>query len=123
MTLTPSITVIADENRLFRKTICSFLIDRFFSNKTGSFFLSGWFLILCLSTSAIAGDGHLPDNTENVPVYSQKDDSWIVKAPTAIALAPGVYVIPEVGYYYMDDTTTHDQGYQWHVGVSWQIDF
>jgi hypothetical protein len=123
MTLTPVRIVIACEDRLFRKTICSFLIDRFFSNNTRSFFLSSWFLILCLSASAIAGDGHRPDKTENTPVYSLKDDSWIVNAPTVITLAPGVYVIPQAGYYYMDDTTSKDQGYQWHVGVKWQIDF
>jgi hypothetical protein len=99
------------------------MIDRVFSAKTGSVFLSGWFLIFCLCASAIAGGGYLPDNVENAPIYSQKDDSWIVNAPTVITLAPGIYVIPEVGYYYMDDVAGKDQGYQWYVGVKWQIDY
>jgi hypothetical protein len=98
------------------------LIDRVFSAKTGSVFLSGWFLILCLSASAIAGDDYRPDNTESTPGYSQKDDSRIVNVPTVITLAPGIYFIPEVGYY-MDDAAGKEQGYQWHVGVKWQIDF
>jgi hypothetical protein len=99
------------------------MIDRVFSSKTGSVCLSGWFLIFCLSASAIAGDGYRPDNTENTPVYSQKDDSWIVNTLTVITLAPGIYFIPEVGYYYMDNITGNDQGSQWYVGVKWQIDF
>lgn len=99
------------------------MIDRDFSAKTESVFLSGWFLIFCLSTSAIAGDGFLPANAEKTPVYSQEDDSWIVNAPTVITLAPGIFFIPEVGYYYTDDVAGEEQGYQWYVGVKWQIDF
>jgi hypothetical protein len=99
------------------------MIDRVFSSKTGSVFLSGWFLIFCLSTSAIAGGDYRPDKDENTPVYSQKDDSWIVNALTVITLAPGIYFIPEAGYYYMDDITSKEPGYQWYVGVKWQIDF
>jgi hypothetical protein len=99
------------------------MIDRVFSARTGSVFLSGWFLIFCLSASAIDGGDYHPDNAENTPVYSQKDDSWIVNALTVITLAPGIYFIPEVGYYYMDNITGKEQGYQGYVGVKWQIDF
>jgi hypothetical protein len=67
------------------------LIDRVFLAKTGSVFLSGWFLILCLSASAIAGGDYRSDNTENTLVYYQKDDSWIVNVPTVITLAPGIW--------------------------------
>jgi hypothetical protein len=123
MTLTPIRFVIGYESRLFRKTICSFLIDRFFSNKTGRVFLSGCFLIFCLCASAIAGGDYRPANVEKTPVYSQEDDSWIVNVPTVITLAPGIYFIPEVGYEYMDDAAGKEQGYQWYVGVKWQIDF
>jgi hypothetical protein len=86
-------------------------------------FLSSWFLIFYLSASAIAGGNYLFDNSENFPVYSQKDDSWIVNAPPVITLAPGIYFIPEVGYYYMDDVAGKEQEYPWYVGVKWQIDF
>jgi hypothetical protein len=71
-----------------------------------------------------AGGGYRSDNADNAPGYSQKDDSWIVYAQAVITLAPGVYVIPEVGYYdYMDDVAGNDQGYQWYAGAKWQIDF
>jgi hypothetical protein len=99
------------------------MIDRVFSSKTGSVCLSGWFLIFCLSASAIAGGDYRPDKDENTPVYSQKDDSWIVNALTVITLAPGIYFIPEAGYYYIYDVAGKEQGYQWYVGVKWQIDF
>jgi hypothetical protein len=94
-----------------------------FSAKSGRAFLSGWFLIFCLSASAIAGSDYRPVNVEKTPVYSQEDDSWIVGALKVITLAPGISVIPESGYYYMDDAAGKEQGYQWYVGVKWQIDF
>ena len=99
------------------------MIDRVLSAKTGCVFLSAWLLICSLSASSIAGGDHHPNNAEDAPVYSQKDDSWIINAQTVITLAPGIYVIPEVGYYYMDDSTGNDQDHHWHVGVKWQIDF
>ena len=99
------------------------MTDRVFSAKTGSAFLSGWFLIFCLCAAAIAGGDDRPGNVENAPVYSPKDDSWIVNAPTVITLAPGIYFVPEVGYYYMDHVAGTDQGHQWQVGIKWQIDF
>ena len=41
-----------------------------------------------------------------------------------ITLAPGVYLLPEVGYIdYMDDRAGADQGYKWYAGAKWQIDF
>jgi hypothetical protein len=123
MALTPVNIVVANEKRILRKSICSFLIDRFFSNKKGNFFLLGWLILFCLPTSAIADGDFLPNKAENAPVYSLKDDSWIVNVPTVITLAPGIFFIPEVGYYYMDNVTGKDQGDQWYVGVKWQIDF
>jgi hypothetical protein len=99
MAMTPVDIVVSDEKRTFRKSICSFLVDRFFSNKKGCFFLSGWLLIFCLSTSAIADGDFFPNKAENAPVYSLKDNSWIVNVPTVITLAPGIFFIPEVGYY------------------------
>jgi hypothetical protein len=99
------------------------MLDRVFRAKTGRVFLSGWFLILCLSAPAIAGDDYRTANAEKTPVYSQEDDSWIVNIPTVITLAPGISFIPEVGYFYMDDAAGKEQGYQWYVGVKWQINF
>jgi hypothetical protein len=123
MALKPVNIVVADEKRISQNQACSFLIGRFFANKNGRFSLLSWLLIFCLSTSAIADGDFLPNKTENAPVYSLKDDSWIVNVPTVITLAPGIFFIPEVGYYYMDNVTGKDQGDQWYVGVKWQIDF
>jgi hypothetical protein len=71
-----------------------------------------------------AGGGFRSDNADNAPGFSQPDDSWIVYAQAVMTLAPGVYVIPEVGCYdYMDDVAGNDEGYQWYAGAKWQIDF
>ena len=71
-----------------------------------------------------AGGGFRSDNAKNAPGPSQKDDSWAVYAQAVITLAPGVNIVPEVGYYdYMDDVAGNDQGYQWYAGAKWQIDF
>ena len=71
-----------------------------------------------------AGGGYRSDNADDAPGFSQKDDSWIVYGQAVITLAPGVYLIPEVGYYdYMDNVAGNDQGYQWYAGAKWQIDF
>jgi hypothetical protein len=71
-----------------------------------------------------AGGGYRSDNADGAPGFSQKDDSWIVYGQAVITLAPGVYLIPEVGYYdYMDNVAGQDQGYQWYAGAKWQIDF
>ena len=71
-----------------------------------------------------AGGGPRMDNAKNAPGPSQPDGSWIAYAQAVITLAPGVYVVPEVGYYdYMDDVAGNDQGYQWYAGAKWQIDF
>jgi hypothetical protein len=71
-----------------------------------------------------AGGGYREDNAKNAPGPSQKDGSWIVYTQALITLAPGVYLVPEVGYYdYMDDVAGNDQGWQWYAGAKWQIDF
>jgi hypothetical protein len=39
-------------------------------------------------------------------------------------MAPGVYLVPEAGYYdYQDDIYGQDEGYEWYAGAKWQIDF
>ena len=55
---------------------------------------------------------------------SDNDDMWVVYGQVEITLAPGVYIVPEVGYYdKMDDAAGNDEGYQWYAGAKWQIDF
>jgi len=70
------------------------------------------------------GVGYRVDNADGAPGYSQKDDALTVYAQCMITMAPGVNVIPEVGYIdYMDDRTGNNEGYQWYAGAKWQIDF
>ena len=43
---------------------------------------------------------------------------------SVIALAPGVYVIPEVGYFDWDDNVDGDDaGSMFYLGGKWQINF
>ncbi len=50
---------------------------------------------------------------------------WCAYGQSVITMAPGVYLIPEVGYIDLGDDaiTGDDQGYQWYAGAKWQIDF
>ena len=53
-----------------------------------------------------------------------EDEAWSAYAQAVIALAPGVYIVPEVGYYdFMDDAAGDDEGDQFYLGAKWQIDF
>jgi hypothetical protein len=71
-----------------------------------------------------AGGGYRMDNARNAPGPSQPDGSWIAYVQAPITLAPGVYLVPEAGYYdYMDDVAGNDQGWQYYFGAKWQIDF
>jgi len=58
-----------------------------------------------------------PDKADDV-------QPWAVYVQSVIALAPGVYVIPEVGYYDFDqDSSGADTGSLWYAGGKWQINF
>jgi hypothetical protein len=71
-----------------------------------------------------AGFGYRMDNAVNAPGATQADGQWTAYLQALITLAPGVYLVPEIGYYdYMDDVAGNDQGYQWYAGAKWQIDF
>lgn len=49
---------------------------------------------------------------------------WALYVQSVIAMAPGVYVIPEVGYYdYDQDVFGNDTGSQFYLGGKWQINF
>ncbi len=55
---------------------------------------------------------------------SDNDDFWQGYVNATLTLAPGVYIVPEVGYQdFMDDANGDDEGYQWYAGAKWQIDF
>jgi hypothetical protein len=73
-----------------------------------------------------AGAGY----TENDSDAPGEDDSdvWAYYLQAVISLAPGVWIIPEAGYYdYGDDFSAdgngRDAGNQFYAGAKWQIDF
>jgi hypothetical protein len=61
----------------------------------------------------------------NLP-YEYDDDKaygFYVQAP--LTLADGVFLVPEFGYYDLDDTNLKDveEGDRWYLGAKWQINF
>jgi hypothetical protein len=69
-----------------------------------------------------AGFGYREDNPD-ANGY-EKSKPWAVYGQAVIALAPGVYVIPEVGYFDGDkDFTGADATSTFYLGGKWQINF
>jgi hypothetical protein len=69
-----------------------------------------------------AGAGYRSDDPDTPG--SDADEMWAVYGQTVVTLAPGVYIVPEVGYWdLMDNAAGTDQGYSWYAGAKWQIDF
>jgi hypothetical protein len=69
------------------------------------------------------GFGYRKDSTDG---GIDKDTApWAAYVQSVIALAPGVYVIPEVGYYDYDNNVTsgNDQGSLFYIVGKWQINF
>jgi len=71
-----------------------------------------------------AGVGYRVDDT-GINGY---DDAvgWKAYGQVVWTLAPGVYLVPEVGYIDYGQTVTGDAdnyGYTWYAGAKWQIDF
>jgi hypothetical protein len=71
------------------------------------------------------GAGVRADRTDGTGVSISRDTApWAVYLQSVIALAPGVYIIPEVGYYdYDNNTAGDDAGSLIYVGGKWQINF
>jgi hypothetical protein len=54
----------------------------------------------------------------------ETDEMWQIYGQAVITMAPGVFLVPEVGYLdKMDSFADEDEGYQWYAGAKWQIDF
>ena len=70
-----------------------------------------------------AGFGYV-DNSYDANGYND-NSPWEVYGQAVIALAPGVWVIPEIGYRDNDEipTTGRDAGSRMYVNAKWQIDF
>jgi len=69
------------------------------------------------------GFGYRKDSTDGGTQYDTAP--WAAYVQSVIALAPGVYVIPEVGYYDFDTTaaTNKTAGSELYLGGKWQINF
>jgi hypothetical protein len=69
-----------------------------------------------------AGFGYRNDDPD---VNGADDQSvWAIYGQSVIAMAPGVYIIPEVGYYdYGDAFDGKAAGNSFYLGAKWQIDF
>jgi hypothetical protein len=52
-------------------------------------------------------------------------EAYNIYGQAVITLAPGVFLIPEVGYFDFGDDLQDDEdrGSQWYAGAKWQIDF
>lgn len=69
-----------------------------------------------------AGFGYRYDNTDGG--NAKNTAPWAAYVQSVIALAPGVYIIPEVGYYdYDNNADGDDQGSLYYLGGKWQINF
>jgi hypothetical protein len=69
-----------------------------------------------------AGWGYRSDDPDLAG--TDEDEAWELYVQSVISLAPGVYIIPEIGYTdYMDDAAGDDEGDRWYLGGKWQIDF
>jgi hypothetical protein len=69
-----------------------------------------------------AGVGYREDDSD--VKGAKTDDAMAVYGQAVISLAPGVWLVPEIGYYdYMDDAAGDDEGDQIYLGAKWQIDF
>jgi hypothetical protein len=71
------------------------------------------------------GIGYRSDDPTDAPTgFDEKQSVYSVYVQSVIALAPGVYIIPEVGYFdYDDDFTGADAGSRLYLGGKWQINF
>jgi hypothetical protein len=53
-----------------------------------------------------------------------EDEAWNCYLQSVIGLAPGVWLIPEAGYFNFEDGPDgEDQDEKWYLGAKWQIDF
>jgi hypothetical protein len=69
-----------------------------------------------------AGLGYRNDDPDSPG--SKNDDFWQGYLQAVLTLAPGVFLVPEVGYQdFMDNAGGNDEGYVWYAGAKWQINF
>jgi hypothetical protein len=68
------------------------------------------------------GFGYRNDITDGGAQYDTETMAYYVQS--VIALAPGVFVVPEVGFYDFDNNASgKDAGSEFYLGGKWQINF
>jgi hypothetical protein len=70
-----------------------------------------------------AGVGYRDDDADRPGVDNARALEYY--GQVVLTLAPGVFLVPEVGYIdFMDNPVTDDDaGYRWYAGAKWQINF
>jgi hypothetical protein len=70
------------------------------------------------------GGGYMVNDPKDADINDEKTKSYSVYLNSTIALAPGVFIVPEVGILEFGNTPTdEDQGNQFYLGAKWQINF
>ena len=71
------------------------------------------------------GGGWRQDDPKDAPsTADEKTKSWEIYGQSVILLAPGVYVIPEIGFAdFGNDAADLENGKDWYAGAKWQINF
>jgi hypothetical protein len=72
-----------------------------------------------------AGIGYIVDDPNDAPNgFDEKTKAMDVYLQSVIVLAPGVFIIPNVGFRELgNNPEDEDQGSQFYLGAKWQIDF
>ena len=89
----------------------------------GGIFVAGMKVSDMLSFEA--GVGYIVDDPKDADNgFDEKTKAYDVYGQAVVALAPGVYIIPEAGYRdFGNNPQDEDQGTQFYLGAKWQIDF
>jgi hypothetical protein len=71
------------------------------------------------------GVGYIVDDPKDADNgFDEKTKAYNVYVMSTVTLAPGVYIVPEIGYKDFGNTPQdEDQGNQFYAGAKWQIDF
>jgi len=70
------------------------------------------------------GGGYMVNDPKDADILDEKTEGYSVYLNSTIALAPGVFIIPEVGMLsFGNNPADQDQGSLFYIGGKWQINF
>jgi hypothetical protein len=82
--------------------------------------VAGWKFTDMISLEG--GFGYREDDSD--APGTDEDKTYAYYLQSVINMAPGVFLIPEIGYYdFDDDAAGDDEGEQFYIGAKWQINF